>query len=54
MAVHDCLKILKNLALHRPLEATCFTLDNLLYKDGVLKISDVYLSKVKMKKEIIN
>jgi hypothetical protein len=54
MTIHDCLKILKTLALHRPTEATCFSLDNLLFKDGQVKLSDVYLSKAKMKKEILN
>ena len=52
LTIHDCLKILKTLALHRPTEATCFSLENLLYKDGQIKLSDVYLSKAKMKKEI--
>ena len=52
MTIHDCLKILKTLALHRPTEAICFSLDNLLYKDGQIRLSDVYLSKARMKKEI--
>jgi len=53
ITIHDCLKILKTLALNRPSDATCFSLDNLLFKDGQIKISDVYLSKVKIKKEIL-
>jgi len=53
MTIHDCLKILKTLALHRPTEATCFSLDNLLLKDGQIRLSDVYLSKARMKKEIL-
>jgi hypothetical protein len=53
ITIHDCLKILKTLALHRPTEATCFSLDNLLFKDGQVRLSDVYLNKAKVKKEIL-
>lgn len=43
--VHDCLKILKLLALHKPLDAICFSIDNLLIKDGHVILADAYLSK---------
>lgn len=50
--IHDCLKILKMLALQRPNDAICFTVDNLLIKDGHVILSDAYLSKAKLKREI--
>ena len=50
--MHDCLKILKMLALHKPLDAICFTVDNLLIKDGHVILSDAYLSKNNLKREI--
>lgn len=50
--VHDCLKILKLLALHKPLDAICFSIDNLLIKDGHVILSDAYLSKSNLKREI--
>lgn len=50
--IHDCLKILKMLALYRPNDAICFTVDNLLIKDGHVILSDAYLSKAKLKREI--
>jgi len=50
--IHDCLKILKMLALNRPNDAICFTVDNLLIKDGHVILSDAYLSKAKLKREI--
>jgi hypothetical protein len=50
VVIHDCLKILKTLALHRPNEATCFSLDNLYLKEGTLKIADIYISKTKVRK----
>lgn len=52
LLVHDCLKILKMLALLRPNDAICFTVDNLLIKDGHVILSDPYLSKAKLKREI--
>ena len=50
--VHDCLKILKMLALLRPNDAICFSVDNLLLKNGHLIISDAFISKSKLKMEI--
>lgn len=50
--IHDCLKILKMLALYRPNDAICFTRDNLLLKDGHVILSDAYLSKAKLRREI--
>lgn len=52
LLIHDCLKILKMLALQRPNDAICFTVDNLLIKDGHVILSDAYLSKSKLKREI--
>jgi len=34
LIIHDCLRILKFLALYKPEEAIFFTSDNLLIKDG--------------------
>jgi hypothetical protein len=50
--VHDCLKILKMLALLRPNDAICFSVDNLLLKNGHLILSDAFISKSKLKREI--
>jgi hypothetical protein len=50
--VHDCLKILKMLALLRPNDAICFSVDNLLLKNGHLILSDAFISKAKLKREI--
>jgi len=52
LVVHDCLKILKYLSLNRPLEEKLFGLDNLLFQDGRLKMSDPYLSRKHLRNEI--
>jgi len=41
------------LALYRPSDAICFTVDNLLIKNGSVILSDAYLSKAKLKREIM-
>lgn len=50
--MHDCLKILKMLSLQRPEAAICFTTDNLLFRNGHIVLSDCYLSKAKIKREL--
>lgn len=50
--IHDCLKILKILAYLRPHDAINFTTENLLVKDGRILLSDAYLSKQKIKREL--
>lgn len=52
LLLHDLMKILKMLALLKPKEPICFTLDNLLIRNGHLILSDAYLSKTKLKREL--
>lgn len=52
LIIHDCLKILKMLAFVRPHDAINFTTDNLLVKDGRILLSDAYLSKQRLKREL--
>ncbi len=51
--MHDCLKILKFLSLQNPEDAIAFTTDNLLFKNGHVVLSECYLSKVKIKRELV-
>lgn len=53
LIVHDCLRILKFLAAHRPYDAVCFHTDNLMLQDGHVRLADGYLSKNKLKREMI-
>jgi hypothetical protein len=45
LIVHDCLRILKYLSLTAPTEALLFSEENLLIKEGRVKLSDPFLSK---------
>jgi hypothetical protein len=40
------------LALNKPHDAICFTVDNLLIKDGHVVLSDAFISKAMLKREI--
>jgi len=53
LIIHDCLRILKFLSLNRPLDSIFFSSDNLLIKDGHVKLSDSYFSRSKLKREYL-
>lgn len=50
--MHDCLKILKYLASAQPNEPIIFSEDNLLMKDGHVKLSDAFLNKTHIQQEL--
>ena len=53
LVVHDCLRILKYLSLTAPTEELLFSEDNLLIKDGRVKLSDPFLSKAHLQQELL-
>ena len=53
LIVNDCLRILKTLIRSNPLEPVFMGLDNLwLDKNGRVKLSDPFLSRLRIKQEI--
>ena len=53
MIIHDCLKILKILCKHSPLEAVYMGVDNLYFQNGRVKLCDPFLSRSSLLKELI-
>ena len=52
LIIHDCLKILKHLALFHPFEQLHFDVNNLMLKDGRVKMADAYLRRKKLAYEL--
>ena len=53
LIIHDCLKILKILCKHSPLEAVYMGIDNLYLQNGRVKLCDPFLSRSNLLKELI-
>ena len=53
LIIHDCLRILKILSKHSPLEAVYLGLDNLYLQNGRVKLCDPFLSRSNLLQELI-
>ena len=53
LIIHDCLRILKILCKHSPLEAVYMGVDNLYLQNGRVKLCDPFLSRQNLLKELI-
>ena len=53
LIIHDCLRILKILSKHSPLEAVYLGVDNLYLQNGRVKLCDPFLSRSNLLQELI-